>query len=312
MRKLSTLITAARRRTKNENYEVDSTTGVTRSGIPDDLFVEWANDAQDHLQAAILAAFPNEFVSEKTINIVANQEAYTISDNVFINNKLICVEYSFSGNARDYEILDQGTIRDRQTYSGYPNFYIRISGQILLNPIPKSSQGTIRVSYYRELDDLDVRRAQVNGTPSGSIITVDTMSAVEQLRVNAAEYLSICDAHGEPLLYAAPISTSGSTTTITLTSAVSGFLVSGVALAGLDNGIVTLHKYGTTHSKLPTNCERYIKTYMQKRALTAGESNTSLEEDAELLKIEEDIIASFNDESRDIEFIPIIDEDIIY
>lgn len=311
MRKLATLIAIARKRTKNEDYEIDTTTGATVSGIPDELFCEWANDAQDHLQAAIIAAFPNEFITQQVINIAANTESYAINDNVFINNKLVCVEYSNSGNASDYIVLDQGTIRDRQTYSGSPAFYIRRSGQILLNPIPSTSRGTIRVSYYRELDDLDIKRAQVNGTPATNVITVDSMSTVEQLRVNAAEYLSVCDIHGTPMLYGAKISTSGALTTITLEANVSTYLLSGFTLANLDNGQVVLHKYGTTHSQLPQNCERYIKTYMQKRALTIGESNTSLEEDAELLKIEEDILESYKDESRDVEFIPVLDEEIL-
>jgi hypothetical protein len=50
---------------------------------------------------------------------------------------------------------------------------------------------------------------------------------------------------------------------------------------------------------------------MQKRALTIDESSTSVEEDIELKTIEQDILASFAENSRDIQYIPIDDEEIM-
>jgi hypothetical protein len=47
--------------------------------------------------------------------------------------------------------------------------------------------------------------------------------------------------------------------------------------------------------------------YAQKRILITDESNTSLEEDNELQVVKQDIINSFADESRDVQYIPVLD-----
>lgn len=321
MRRIDLLIESARERSKNSDYSVDSTTGVVTSGISDDQFIEWANDAQDHLQAMILDAYPEEFIETSTITLTSGTAEYTIPDRVFINNKIISVQYSHSGNVADYERLDQLKPRDRRSVSGYPYGYIRRGNSIILVDIPNRSGALLRVEYYRELDDLDIRRAKVSGTPSGATITLlgptgSAASTVEELKISDAEQICIVDGLGNVLLYNGVVSTSTpyntATNVLTLAANVSTYLVSGYTLANLADKFVVLRSYSSTHSALPDNCERYIRTYMQKRALTVDESNTSVEEDVELKSIELDIIKSFAENSRDIEWFPILDEDLMW
>ena len=51
--------------------------------------------------------------------------------------------------------------------------------------------------------------------------------------------------------------------------------------------------------------------YAQKRLLQTDESNSSVEEDTEILKAEQDILNSYADESRDPEYIPVLDSEIL-
>lgn len=318
MRRIDRIIYSAREQSKNLDSSVDTTTGVTTTGISDDVFLEWANHAQDHLQAIILASYPNEFVESLVINLVAGTDEYAIADRLFVNNKVISVEYSHSGRVGDYQPLDQGNYRDRNSDSGYPSFYIRRGKNLIIGPIPNSSSGTIRVHYYRELDDLDIRRGWVNGVPSGTSIVVNgptdaTPSVIEELRFSAAEYLCICDSIGTPLLYNGRISSyDTASNTFTLAANVLTYLVSGVTLADLNDKYVTLLPYSTTHSKLPDNTERYVQTYTQKRALSNDKQNAEIVEDAELLLMEKDILTSFAEDSRDIQGFTIIDEEIMW
>lgn len=318
MRRIDRIVYSAREQSKNLDYSVDATSGVTTTGISDDVFLEWANHAQDHLQAVILASYPNEFVESLEISLVAGTDEYAIADRLFVNNKVISVEYSHSGREADYTPLDQGNYRDRNSNSGYPSFYIRRGKNIIVGPVPNSSSGTLRVHYYRELDDVDIRRGWVNGTPSGTSIVVNgptdaAPTTVEELKFSAAEYLCICNAIGEPLLYNGRISSYNTgTNTFTLAANVSTYLVTGVALADLNDQYVTLMPYSTTHSKLPDNTERYIQTYMQKRAFSNDKQNAEIVEDAELLLMERDILASFAEDSRDIQGFTIIDEEIMW
>ena len=270
MRRIDRIVYSAREQSKNLDYEINATTGDTVSGISDNVFLEWCDHAQDHLQ-----------------------------------------EYSHSGNASDYMPLEQGSFRDRNSDSGYPRFYIRRGKKIIVNPTPSTSSGTLRVHYYRELDDLDIRRGVVNGVPSGTSLVVNgatdaTPSTVEEVRFAAAEYVCICDAVGTPLLYNALVSSYDSgTNTFTFAADVSTYLVTG-------GTYVTLKAYSSTHSKLPDNCERYVQTYAQKRALSNDKQNADITEDAELLLMEKDILQSIAEDSIDIQGFQIIDEELMW
>jgi hypothetical protein len=293
------------------DYTTDATTGETTSGISTNLILEYMNQAQDHLQAAILATFPQEFTAEKTISMVGNQEEYTVPDRVFVNNKIVTVEYRSGPSLSDYNPLEPANFRDRDTSPGSPAFYIRRSGKILVNPIPQSTQGDIRVTFYRELDDLDIRRGTISSfTNTGTAITALTLSTTgdDELALAGADYLCVNDRYGTVTMYNIPVSSYSSTTGVVTLVGGSFTFVPGETIS---NGYyVTVGKYTTTHSKLTDNAERYIQVFAQKRLLQTDEANSSVEEDAELLKIEQDVMNSFADESGDVEWIPVLDEDI--
>lgn len=309
MKRVDQQIDLIRERTRNLNFSIDSD-GNPTEGITNNLLLHYMNESQDHLQAAILSVYPNEFVDSQTFNITGSTEDYTISPKrLFINNKIISVKYSSSGREEDYVVLDQRQNRDRKSYTGYPEFYIRQGNTIKLNPIPQSTQGTVRVDFYKELDDLDIRRGQVTArTLTATQLTALTLDTAndDPTALSDADYICVNDRYGVVKMYNIPITSYSSTTGVVTLSAFT--FASGETVAVGD--YVTVGKYTTTQSKLMDNCERYILMYAQKRMLTTDESNTSLEEDVELKTIEQDIINSFADESRDIKYIPIIDYDI--
>ena len=316
MLRLEHQIRLVRERTKNLDFTVDAS-GNTTSGISDTRIIQYFNDAQDHLQAAIITLFPNEFIVQKEISIVANQEEYTIPDHVFINNKIVCVEYNSNNNSTDYDTLRQGTIRDRNTAKGWPSYYIRRSGKILLNPIPQSSQGKIRVSYYRELDDLDIRRGKisaVSGVTSTTFTNIDLTDTdpvpdetSKPINLTNTDYICTVDRYGAVKAYAIPVNTYTTSSDLLTPTAAHVFGTGETVAVGQ---WVVFGKYATTQSALPDNCERYLLTYVQKRLMTTDESNTSLEEDAELKTIESDILNSFSEESREPDYITLLDTEI--
>lgn len=310
MKRVDQLITNIRERTRNVDFSVDSSTGEVESGISDNLVVEFLNDGQDHLQAAILAVYPNEFIEEEVVSLVANQEAYSITRRVFANNKLVSVEARSSSSDSDYVVLRQGTFVQRDTTRGFPDFYIRRSGEILLNPIPSSSSGAARINYYVELDDLDIRRGTITARTIGATqltaLTLDT-SDHDALALADADYLCVNDRYGNVTMYNIPITSYASTTGVVTLSPFT--FASGESVAVGD--YVTIGKFTTTHSKLPDICERYLRLYAQKRLLQTDESSGAVEEDTEVLKCEQDVLNSYADESRDPEDIPILDEEIM-
>lgn len=310
MRYIKELLTQARRQTGNETFS-------STSGISQDTLLEYVNDAQDHLQAVIVNKFPIEFVVQKIISVVSGQEEYTIDDNVFVNNRLLSLQYSTSGLAADYYSLRQKSVRDRITDTDtHPSFYIRRSGKILLNPIPSTSTGKLRVEYYRELDTVDIVRGNVSSTTLSGANLVDITLAddsdldtagLSEIGGTRVKYICFNNNFGEVTDYAIPILSYNSSNRVLTLDTTTPYPVS--ASPGLR---VTLGKYSTTHSKLPENCERYLKAYLVMKILMQDSSADVGEATSELSKIEQDILSSFGDVSEDLEHFPVLDWDIIY
>lgn len=306
MRSLETLIALARQRVKETDYS-------STSGIPQEVFIELANEAQDHLQMSIANVYSNEFIADTTILLSRDDETYVIPDRVLANSRIVDVQYSPTGETRDLAPLRRGTIKDRSGASGAPSYYIHRDGTLLLNYIPSATQGSIRVAYYRELDDLDIKRGTVNGTPSGATISVTSADTTSSPVNFATPPLHICISNkfGDVMLRNGVVS-SWSSPTLTLAANVSTYLLTGYALSDLAGGHITFGRYTTTTSKLSDTCERYIRIYMQKRILTINSAATSVEEDVELRTIENEILNAYADESRDVEEILVTDAEIMY
>lgn len=93
-----------RPKTGNTSFQKNSS-GQTVEGISNDLILGFFNDALSFLQSRIIAVYPGEFVVENVQSTVNGQEEYSITDNIFLKNKFIAVEYSEDGSLDDYQPL---------------------------------------------------------------------------------------------------------------------------------------------------------------------------------------------------------------
>lgn len=314
MKSVDELLRRARYRTKNSNYSYDAAVGLYAAGISSELFLDAINDAQDRLQSILIGTNSNLFIEKEEINLVGSQQDYTINDRVFGGTNIIAVQYNSNNNSTDFGApLRKAEPRDRISSTGTPGAYIPYSSKISLCPIPDSSSGRIRAEYYRELDDLDIRRGQLSAAPgAGATIVLAAAPAPDQYQIENSDYICISDRYGNAMmrngLY---LSYNAGTRTITLSANVSTYLVGAYTLANLNGGFITCGKFTTTHSKLPDICERYLRIYMQKRIMTSDDDSTSLEEDEELVRIENDILSTYTNEDRDVEDITILDDEIM-
>lgn len=305
MRYVGHLITAIRQRTDNEDFSEDAS-GNTTEGISPEMILEFMNDGQLNLQSEIISVYPVSFIAEAEINIVANQESYTIPDNLFINERILSVQYSHSGDTSDYAPLDQRPLRERITSTASsPGYYIRRSGTILLNPIPTGG-GKIRVEYYRQIDKLDIRRGKITAATTSTIVLENdsNLDANELGNLVDGDYICIVDKYGVVQDYAVEVTsyTSGTRTlnipTTTLTGGAGDYVVIG--------------KYATTHSPLPDTAERFIKLYAQYRMLQKDSSQDATEELQEVERAKIDVINVFANPDEDVHFIPTLDVEILY
>lgn len=274
-------------------------------------FVRINQQAQDRLYGLISLAHSYAFEYTEDVSIVANQAEYTITDNLAFGTRITQVHYSPDGTTSAFRRLRPTPNRPDVLRSGTrPLFYRRRRNQVVLEPIPDTAQGTLRIVYERPPDRLALRVGQVDGTPSGTDISMDNIDTTEDDNLVTDAYVCISDAYGTPLLYNGIIS-SWSSPTITLTGNVSDYLESGVALADLDNAWVTVGKWTSTHSSLPNEAEGFLIEWVNRKLHNMDSSEQFDDTDDLLAEIRDTIVASYELPDKEVKPFPISDFDLL-
>lgn len=301
MRYLQRIIDQVRRQTENE--DVDDFVG-----IQDSEFIQYLNDAQFHLQAAIVQQHARAFIQETTIDTVSDQERYDLPSDCLLGNKVHNVEYSSTGNDEDYYSLDEDTIKRRLSgVSGAPTTYIRLSGQILIAPQP-SSGGKLRINYVQRARELDLRIAQVESAPTLSSSTSWTISLADGFETNTSslaehDYICVVDKLGKSIIKNIEITASSSseiTCAAHTVSTADGESASDI----LANHYIVGGKDTTSHCDLPISVERYLIAYCAWKILKRDSSVDSQEAITELQGLAQEIVNSYAMISDDIQYIP--------
>jgi len=296
-------VSAARNDSRNED-KPDAATG-DNIGFADSDFVRYLNYAQETLQTTILKANPGSFKDQGIISCVANQEQYTVTDRVFAGERIVNVQFSYDGQTQNYQDLRQIGEHYRRgggaagSFGGYPQAYIRRSSSFLLYPIPSSSSGTIRVVYERQLDDLCMRVGKITSYDDvAATLTLSNLNTEYDDYLLANSYICVSDPDGVVLLRNGKIS-SFTSPTLTLNSALSGYLTTGSALTDLTNSYITLGKYSTTHTKLNQVAWRYMSEYACLQAFKRDSSSDFQESFRTLDSMKKDILEVYQDANRD-------------
>ena len=310
MRRAEDLVTVGRAVARNV-ANADGTFAITT-----DECLQYLNDAQDRMQNLISAQknVAKIFVTERIISLVANQAEYTVPDRVLLNKQIEYVEFSATGATTDYVRLEKLNYFNRDTYpTTYPHGYFKRGNQILLQPTPQAAQGTLRISYERDLDDLDVTRARINGTPVLTVIDLTHATGAptaenEALFING-NYVCICDSVGNVMLRNGLISSyNAALDELTLAANVSTYLMGAYTLANLANGFLTVGVYTNTFSYLPDSCERYLVHYLAAQLFRKDSSNDYDNALSLVADIEEDTLKMLNAQTGEIQFTPQISE----
>lgn len=309
MRRLELLINEIRRSTDNEDA----------SGISDLDIVQYLNDAQGRIQSRITSQFPNVFLTDSNIDLVASQEVYSLPSDIYLGTRIVNLEYLFSDEALDYAQLTSKTLADRYTASetDFPSFYIRRDNDILINPIPQVSRTSgLRLTYQHSLRTLDLRRGEVTSASlSGSTLNSFQLDLTPTLSKNSGivsagadvldsiDYVSVVDLNGANILKNIPIDSYNSTTGVLTVS--SGFTTTVLAAAFAGHFIVG-GTNATSHSDLYDICERYLIVYAKLKILERdGKQLEANYQTGELREIEKDIVEAYQTPEEDRIVLPI-------
>lgn len=308
MRRVDQLITQARLVSRN-TANSDGT-----FGIPDNEILQYLNDAQDKLQNLISAKknISKIFNTQQIIPVVGNQEAYSIPDRVLMNKQIDMVEFSADSTIGNYVRLEKLNFFNRDTNTTtYPWGYFKRGGQIFLQPTPATTAGSIRVTYERDLDDLDIPRASISvitGGTSTQFTTITLGTPADSYESTTpgfsnAQYISIVDAFGVRKCFNILVGSYDTGTNI-LTPSPSPFIYSSADSALATTDIVVFGKYTTTFSQLPDSCERYL-IHSAAADLFAKDSSADYTKQADLVaSIEDDILRALAAQTSEVQYVP--------
>lgn len=303
MRRIDYLMTEARRIARNEQ-NTDGTYSIT-----DDELIQYFNDGQDYFQALIGGAKSTSkmFVVDTIIPMVANQEGYAIPDRLYMNKGIESVEYSYSGNITDYQLLRKMELFNRNTSTTtWPIGYYRRNELIYLIGVPSNSTGTIRVTYERQIEDLDKRRGQittVNGlTSTGftSIVLDSTADETSTINLTNIDYICIVDKDGNRKAFNIPWGNYNSGTN-TFTPATFTFATGETIAIG---DYVTFGKWRSTHSGLPDEAESYLINYAAECLLHKDSSGDAADHLSKIETIGEGLIKALGSQTSEIQGVP--------
>jgi len=311
-------------RVSTENEESSAFTGIS-----DTEFIQYLNDAQHHLQALIVSKHSQVFVDEAIVSVTSSQEKYSLPEDILLENKVHNIEYSSDG--KNYFNLKQTNIKNRsdENETGVPFGYIRLSGKVLLTPIPDSS-GFLKINYIRRIKELGLRQAAVkiadiSGTQTltnGSTNTISLNNNYFTTKVSEfakAQFVTIVDKYGTVKLSNIPINISDETLLKSIlheslivnmtdyTPKESDASKDSFKIAAGD--FILTGKDVTTHSEFPTSVERYLISYAAWKILKRDSSVDSQEMQGELSLIGQEIVDSYSNITDDLQTIPIISED---
>lgn len=299
MRLVTKLIDQIRRQTENENENAIETAEI----------LQYINDAQERLHGVILAKHPRTFTAEKEYALVPGQSEYVLPDNAFIGNKVLTVEYSSTGRTDDYYPLEPITLKERTNYEGYPVNYVRLTGKIILDPIPDGT-GKIRVTYVKRIPHLDIRRGLVDiatvdastNTLTSLVLNTSSGLAIDADAFEDAEYICVVNRFGDFKMKNIPI--TGVNTGSGAVAIDPSFTYS--LGESIDSGdYIVVGPDTTTHSEFPRNVERYIIAYASWKLLKRDSSADFAEQQTELLGMEQDIVNSYAEVDEDYVKIPV-------
>lgn len=309
MKRVDELITQARILSRNA-ANADGTLAIT-----DEEILQYLNDAQDRIQNLISSTknVAKIFSTQEVLTLVANQEAYSLSNRVLLNKQIEQVEFSSTGALTDYVVLEKLNFFNRNTNTdSYPIGYIKRGGQILLQPTPSVSGGTIRVTYERELDDLDIPRGLISAIGSGtstSFASLTLSAAADSYETttpgwSTQRYCCVVDAYGVRKAFNIPISTYVTATNV-LTPTGSLFTYDTTFDSQIAVGDVAVFwEYHTTFSQLPDSCERYL-IHSAAAEMFHKDSANDYEKELEILtKMEKDILTALASQTSEIQFVP--------
>lgn len=192
MKRLEQLIDMARTLSQNTVYD-------SNSGVPQKVFVQYFNNAQDLLMKNIVNMKSKYFKTSETVNVVNNQETYAYPYNIYMHS-IDTIQWYNQATGIYYQNLTQSYTKEKVTSTaGYAFGYILQDDGYHLNP--PINNGILQVTYNRTVPRLQTKNGivtavTINGSNVLSALTVATTGSYDEDQINDDYFLCIVDKYG--------------------------------------------------------------------------------------------------------------------
>lgn len=303
------LISRVRRHTFNTNPTLTDATapateGNVTAGLSDDYFLDYLNDAQKRAESLESQYHLRHYDQvSSVISLSSGTRAYSIPADAYNGSVVTMVEFSSTGQEQSYYALPFVPVHQiSNSKAAHPSSYTVRNKQVYLDNFTSSS-GSLRITYPRQLDQLDIRRATISThTDSGTQITALTLSTTgdDVAALDAGDTLCVNDRDGSVTMYNLRYDSYDDATGILTLSGSAHTYDGGESITNGD--FVTIGSYTTTHSKLKDLWERYLVKYATMEILAIEDSNTDFAQaQAVSAALAQEIIDNLSDGTEDIE-----------
>lgn len=191
MQRLENLITIVRKLSQNTRYDENS-------GIPQDVFVQHFNDAQDFLMKQVQNLKTKFFLKTVEVPVVPGQSIYPWPKDCYIRS-METIQWSDASKGVYYTNLSKTVTKERVTSQvGYAFGYTPKHEGVEMNPPIQT--GILYFTYERTLPKLQKRSGKITvATMAGDDLTalsVDIGAPYDQEEINSDFFLCVCDKFG--------------------------------------------------------------------------------------------------------------------
>lgn len=294
MRRAELLLKQVQRATENERVG-------TNDGISTEEYYQYFTDGLRLVQREILKVNNKAFRTSYELSADGTED-FDLPADVFARNQIAALEYSASGDPKDYYRLDQVTALERFTSPGLPTQYVVEGKRFFVNAYP--SGGKFRMTYTQLLPAVDKRRGTVSAhTKSSTALTALTLAGYTAADFALYDHLCIVDFNGAVKMRGIPYTTVNSGTGVVSIQGSSYTFPTGSTIANGD--YFCLGGNASSHILIDDAAEDFILAYCSKRIMNRDASLDADDIAGDMMMMLQGIIDTYADDA-DIRGVPII------
>ena len=296
MKRVEQIIDIARKLSQNTRYD-------SQSGVPQDVFVQYLNNAQDSLVMEVQNLKTKFFKKLLIVPVVAGQEKYAWPDGCYMQH-VDTIQWTDSPSGTYWQTLFKTTTKEKITIQpGYPFAYVPHFDGFYMNP--PITRGSLYVTFMDTPERLQKRAGKISSISiTSGILTALNLDMNEDsfdlTELNSDNYLCVVDKFGmikaKNIIYDS-VNGTGNVSVTPYVMGTSSIAVGDYVCVG--QNVINIPV------KWPDVCEGYLIKHMVYEAKMGDSSSWTAQARDDMAMYFQKLSASFSTLSDDVTDVPI-------